>query len=391
MMMMTMMASPSSLSSSIGLLALVPPEGLDQASCGRRRVGWLVQSLAGLGVRLGESEGLLPASGGVRGVALPQLEHARLEGPAERERELPGLGVVVPLPGEQVDLVQVHGRLLLGEAAAQEEDPREVAGQALVEHVQGRRRDLVRPRLGRAVGPRHDHLRLQQAELHVHLVLLQPPHDFLQDLGRDLPRPCHVVVARDQDLWLDDGDESLLLAYPRVPGELLRVLLDALPGGQGPRDFEGGPPLGESRSLLAVLGAPLLQSVQPLCHRLFLAQRSQALINFDPREHPLPLQDLHKRLPVLGRLQERLLVKDDPPEARPRLARHQYFSVLPPRLFHVLQVAQLRRVLQPLPQRPRALIGGQDPLASAAQVAHALRKRTLVLECHRVVWFPYCS
>jgi hypothetical protein len=77
-----------------------------------------------------------------------------------------------------------------------------------------------------AVGARGDHVGLEDGALEEDLVVVERLVDGGEDALGGGGAGVDVVPAVGEDLGLDDGDEAVLLADQRVPGEALGVQLD---------------------------------------------------------------------------------------------------------------------------------------------------------------------
>jgi len=133
-----------------------------------------------------------------------------------------------------------------------------------VEGLHGNLGDGGRVRLVLGIDTRDGHGGLQQGALEEHAVVLElrvhgREHTLLDASGRG-----KVVVAIDEDLRLDDGDEARLLADARVASEVMRGHLDREVGRAAVRhvDLEARAPLGEARALRVVLRRTLSEGVE---------------------------------------------------------------------------------------------------------------------------------
>ena len=122
--------------------------------------------------------------------------------------------------------------------------------------------------------------------------------DLAQGLGRDLVAGVDVVVAVHEDLRLDDGHQTSLLAQRGEPGQRMGVCLDAAPGRNAATYGDDGPPLGELRSKIGVLAKPVAQAVETLGDELAVsvtASRFGALVHLDAGNDPLARKHVDER------------------------------------------------------------------------------------------------
>ena len=184
------------------------------------------------------------------------------------------------------------------------------------------------------------HARLEQHGFERDALPVQRMEDGMQDLLGDLAAAFDRVVAVDQHLGLDDGNEALLLADGGVAGEGMRVLLHGEPARQHRGNVVDRTPLREARALLAVALQALHESVESFGDLVTgrVRQRHLAPVNLDARNDAALLEQLRERRAVAGLLAERLLVEDH--------AAHR--------------LRQLRRAEQHVAPRTPVLLGGFD-------------------------------
>lgn len=138
------------------------------------------------------------------------------------------------------------------------------------------------------------------------------PHDgteySLGDLGADLD----VVVAVLEDFWLDDWDETILLANGAISCQLLGVLFDGGLGWQVLADLEDGTPLSETAAELVVLCAPLAEFIEALGQGFVIGATNgnETSVDFDATVDPSILKNL-REFDSLGRVVAHRLVKHD--------------------------------------------------------------------------------
>ena len=213
-----------------------------------------------------------------------------------------------------------------------------------------------------AVGARGDHVGLEEGALEEDLVVVERLVDGGEDALGDGGAGLDVVGAVGEDLGLDDGDEAVLLADERVPGEALGVLLDGELGRlAGGADLEHGPPLGEAGTGLVVLGAARAQGVEALGGGLAVGAGDVhgALVHLDPRHDAAGLEHVDERRAGGRALVERLLEEDDAGEVLDRAGRRE--EKLPERLAVGLHDLH-DDAGQAHADGARRLVGGEDAL-----------------------------
>mmetsp|Transcript_5691 Transcript_5691/g.23652 ORF Transcript_5691/g.23652 Transcript_5691/m.23652 type:complete len:432 (+) Transcript_5691:393-1688(+) len=310
-------------------------------------------------VSLGALEERGLRGGDVLVLAEPGLEAGLLERAAVGEGEGPGL-----LGVEGVHGVERERGLLLGHAAREEGDAGDGGRHGVLEDADGGLGDFRhgRGRFGRLA--RADHVGLEERALEEDLVvrelLVARRDDLLGDLGGDLDR----VGAVHEDLGLDDGHEAVGLADRRVARERLGVLVDREHRRRRARrvlDVEHGAPFGEARALGIVRRAALAEVVDALRHRLAVGpeQRLHALVDLDAGNDALRLHEVDHRRAARRLVEERLLEGDGARDVLAEAGRlEEELAVLAAVLLDVLDAD--RR--EPLPDRPRRLVGGEDAL-----------------------------
>lgn len=180
-----------------------------------------------------------------------------------------------------------------------------------------------------------------------------------------------IVRPISEHLRLNNRDEPVLLAYDRVPGQPLGVVLDGELGWLGGPDLQDSTPLGEPGTDLVVLGAAGTEGVKPLGGGLPIGAREldDALVNLDTRDHAILLEDLDEGLPGRGLLVQGLLEEDHPREALEGTWGGQ--EELPEGLAVGLNILDIDAG-QALPNGPRALIRREDALARRGNVLGGL-------------------
>jgi hypothetical protein len=142
----------------------------------------------------------------------------------------------------------------------------------------------------------------------------------------------------------------------------VRVRPEAVLGRDALADRDHGAPLREPRAELAVLVQALAQAVEALGDLLArrVGQVLRALVDLDPRDHALALEQLRERRPVGCVLADRLVEEDHAADVvRCALGREQHVAVGAPVLLGRLDADRV----EPLLDRAVALVGGEDALA----------------------------
>ena len=269
-----------------------------------------VLSLGGLRVGLGTSQKLLLGGLEVLGLSGPLLDARRLKSTRERESESPG-----SLAVNLVDLVQVDGRVLLGNSTRQESHSGHGSGDSPLESLHSHLGNLLGGGLVLGLNSSNSHGGLQQGSLEHNSTVLKLLVHNAQDTLLDGGRGGNVVVSVNQDLGLDNGDKSGLLTDTGVTGKSVGGLIDGVVGrgSVGDVDTEGRAPLGEPSSLCVVLHAPVVQVVESTAPRLTgvsAAQGLEASIDLDSRDDTVLVQELNEGLALGGVLEEGLFEED---------------------------------------------------------------------------------
>merc|ERR1719213_793386 len=172
--------------------------------------------------------------------------------------------------------------------------------------------------LGARVRAGGHHGGLQEDALEHDVLVREALEDLGPGIGGDLEGGVDVVLAVEQDLGLDDGDEAVLLADGGVAGEAVGAVEEGLVGGAR-GDVHHGAPLGEAGALLVVLGAALGEPVQALAPGLAVAvgHGHEALVDLDPGDDALLVQGVDEGGAVGAALVERLLEEDGPADVLP--------------------------------------------------------------------------
>merc|ERR1719237_78716 len=276
---------------------------------GRLRT-WHILSSTSLRVGLSTRIELVLCCGVFLLLARPDLDARRLESTRVREGESEGTLAV-----ELVDLIEVDARVLFRDAAREEGDARHGRWQAAVECLHSHLSDGGGVRLVRALNTRHGHRWLQQRTLKQHTVILKLGVNRREHALLHTRRGRKLVVAINQNLWLNDGHKPVLLADACITSKVLRgdvdrevcrtACLDV--------DLERGAPLGKARALLIVLGRALSEIIQasaPVLTVIAATEWLEASVHLDAWDDPIALEDIDERRARGVVLIECLLKKD---------------------------------------------------------------------------------
>lgn len=222
-----------------------------------------------------------------------------------------------------------------------------------------------------AVGARCDHVGLQESPLQQHMMIIQRLIHGRQHRLRGRRTPVNIMGPICQDLGLHNRHEPVLLTDDGIPRQPLSILLNAqLRRLSGP-NLEHGPPLGEACPRLVVLLAAAAQGVEPLRGGLAVGAGDVdgALVDLDPRDDVVLLEDVDEGLAVGGFLVEGLLEEDDAGEVGEGGGggEEELAEGLPVRL-DVLDVD----AGETLSDGAGALVGGEDALARGGDVLGVL-------------------
>mmetsp|Transcript_22639 Transcript_22639/g.70870 ORF Transcript_22639/g.70870 Transcript_22639/m.70870 type:complete len:443 (+) Transcript_22639:533-1861(+) len=311
----------------------------------------------GFGVGPGAGEELLLRSLDVGGLAVPDLETGALEGAGEGEGEAPGADAV-----DLVDFREVDGGVFFRDAAGQEGDAGDGGGEAALQGAHGELGDLGRICLVGAVDAGHGHGGLDDGALEEDAVLLEALVDGGHDAFLDPGRGVEIVVAVDEDLGLDDGDETAVLADASVASEIHGGDVDGEVGGGGGVDLEGGAPLGEARAANVVPDASLVEGVESRAPLLAFGAADEVLeahVDLDAGSDAFFGEEVDEGAAVGIRLEERLLEEDGAADVL--LEARGGEEEVSPGLPVGLGVLEADR-LEALPDRPRRLVAGEETL-----------------------------
>jgi hypothetical protein len=153
-------------------------------------------------------------SGHVLGLSEPSLEARLLEGAAVGEGQRPGSSA-----GNGVHDGKVDGSLLLAHASGEESDAGDGSGHSALEGLDGPLADVLGLDTLLVVSAGDGHGGLEEGSLEVNAVLRAGLVNLSENLLLDGGGPLDAVVAVHENLGLDDGDETSLLAGACIAGK----------------------------------------------------------------------------------------------------------------------------------------------------------------------------
>lgn len=157
----------------------------------------------------------LLSSGNVLSLALPSLEGGGLKGAAVREREGPWASDGSDL----VHFVEVESGLLLRLSTREEHDSAKGRWDSSGEGAHGVPGNLFSGGLNWALSSLSDHVRLEEATLEEHVVLIERLHASGENALSDLSADLNGVVAVSEDLGLNNGSEAVLLTDSSIASQ----------------------------------------------------------------------------------------------------------------------------------------------------------------------------
>ncbi len=140
---------------------------------------------------------------------------------------------------------------------------------------------------------------------------------LLKGLSKDLRRnplaQVNIMLTVHENLWLDDGNDSLLLAKGGVSSQSVRVGDDAIVRGEALSDGDYSAPLGEACPELSVLSKSFAESIETLGD--FLTRKASEVscsrVHLDSRQDPPFRQNIDERSAISGALPQRLIKEND--------------------------------------------------------------------------------
>ena len=179
-----------------------------------------------------------------------------------------------------------------------------------------------------------------------------------------------------QHLGLDDRDDPRLLAERGVARERVRVRPDAVLARLVGVDRVRRAPLREARAELAVLLEPRAQPVEAFGDRLAVRERERlrTLVDLDPGDDALRLEQLRERRAVVPRLADRLVEEDDAADVLlDAFGREQQVAVGAPVVLRRLDADRVETLLD----RAGALVRGEDPFPLGDECACRVSKSAI--------------
>lgn len=268
----------------------------------------LVLSKSSCSVGSGTGQQSCLSSFTVLGLSEPGLKDRLLEGTAVREGECPRLGDV----GERVHIVEIERSLLLRLTSGEESDTWKGwhdGTRQSSDGVPGNFLGRLSIGAGRAWG---DHVGLKQGTFDDQVVVQHGLHDggkhTLGHLGADIDAVASIL----EDLGLNDGHESILLADGSVAGKRMSGLSDGKLGGHTVTNLEDSSPLGEAAAHVVELLGALGKAVKASGGSLAIGshQLNETLVKLDASMDATTAQELDEVGAVSSSLTA-LLLKED--------------------------------------------------------------------------------
>lgn len=173
----------------------------------------------------------------------------------------------MPGVGRLVHGVEVQGGVKLRETAGEEHDTSSGGGNARLKHADGGVSDLLRSVTLRAISARANHGRLEQHALEGDVVVSKVLESLRPHPRRDLKGGVDVVITVEENLGLDDRNETSVLADGSVTGKAVGAVSHSdARGAIG--DGNHRAPLAEAGSLLIVGSRAIREVVKALAPRL---------------------------------------------------------------------------------------------------------------------------
>jgi len=193
-----------------------------------------------------------------------------ITGPGLKDGVLQGAGVGeghVPGVGRLVHGVEVQGGVKLRETAREEHNTSSGGGNARLKHAEGGVSDLLRSVALRAISAGANHGRLEQHALKGDVVVSKVLESLRPHPRRDLEGGVDVVFTVEENLGLDDRNETSVLANGSVTGKTVSAVSHSDARG-AVRDGNHRAPLAEAGSLLIVGSRAVREVVKALAPRL---------------------------------------------------------------------------------------------------------------------------
>jgi len=239
-------------------------------------------------------------------LASPGLEGACLEGTAEGEGQGPRL-----LGVELVHGIQVQGGLLLTLSTREEDDGGHGSRNSPLEGADGVLSNDLRSHL-LGVGARGHHVGLQEGTLEEDMMLVESLVAGSKDHLSDVSAALNVMRAIDEDLWLHNRNQTILLADDGIASKTLSIQVNGKLRWLVGANLEDSTPLGKAGTGLVVLGTALAKVIMALGGGLLVSASNLngALVDLDARENASLIEDINEGLAILGLLVQGLLEED---------------------------------------------------------------------------------
>jgi len=333
-------------------------------------VGSLVLAQLSIRVGLGSLEEGLLGSREVIAISLPSIQSAGLEGSSVREREAPWLREVGSIHG-----IQVSRSLFLRLSSRKEHDAGNGGRDGSLENGDGGSGDLFgsdRLVFGRGVAG-GDHVGLEQSSLQQDLVVMQSLDDDRQDSLGGLNAVLERVLSVHQDLGLNDGNESVLLADGSISSQTVGILQHGKRSGAALLgiNLEHGSPLGKSSSGFVELLASSSEIVQSQGGGLLgsVGNDGGSLVDLDANLDAQLVEHLSKGGSISSLLEQSLLVQDHSRDVvLESLRSEEEFSVVSSVVLVVLD----GNLLESLPNGSSGLISSEDSMSSGCDEVRRL-------------------
>lgn len=157
------------------------------------------------------------------------------------------------------------------------------------------------------------------------------------------------MVSIIENFWLDDWDESVLLADSGISGQSPGVFLDGqISWGTISGDLEDGSPLGESATQIVVFLAHGSQRIKSLGGRFSISSWDilETLIDLNSGDNSLGFQILDEVNTILGLMIASFLEQDNSGDVLLKsLSSEQQFSISSSVLFSILNRDRIESLL----------------------------------------------
>lgn len=232
-----------------------------------------------------------------------------LEGAAVGERESPWSGDVLEL----IHGVQVERGGLLRLSTGEEDNTWKGWHDRARQRADSEPSDLVWASLFGVRCTGSDHVWFEEGALDDQVLVEHGLHDSAEDELGDAGALVDRVAAIGEDLWLDDGHETVVLADGAVAGKGVGSLADGDHRWASISDLEDGSPLGEAAALGVELGSAAIETVETLGSGLAVgaADGNDSLVKLDTGFDATRAEELDEVLSTGSGLVYSLLVQDD--------------------------------------------------------------------------------